>query len=95
MDTDSFITHNKTEDICEGIANDVEKRFDTLSYEVYRPIPKGKSKTLIGLIKDQLGGKNITEFAVLRPKTYSYLMDDGNSDKKVKCNKQVCNKTKT
>ena len=24
----------------------------------------------------------MTEFAALRPKTYSYLMDDGNSDKK-------------
>ena len=24
----------------------------------------------------------MTEFAALRPKTYSYLMDDGNNDKK-------------
>ena len=35
-------------------------------------------------MKDELGGKIITEFAALRPKTYSYLMDDGNSDKKAK-----------
>ena len=26
----------------------------------------------------------MTESAALRPKTYSYLMDDGNSDKKAK-----------
>ena len=33
-------------------------------------------------MKEKLGGKIVTEFAALRPKTYSYLMDDGNSDKK-------------
>ena len=34
-------------------------------------------------MKDALGGKIMTECFVLRPKAYSYLMDDGNSDKKV------------
>ena len=29
----------------------------------------------------ELREKIIKEFAALRPKTYSYLMDDGNSDK--------------
>ena len=35
-------------------------------------------------MNDELGGRIMTEFVALRPKTYYYLMDDGNSDKKVK-----------
>ena len=81
MDTDSFIINIKTECFYEDIGNDVEKRFDTSSYEVNRPLPTGKNKKVIGLMKDELGGKIMTEFAALRPKTYFYLMDDGNRNK--------------
>ena len=88
MDTDSFIINIKTEDFYEGIANDVEKRFDTSNCEVNRPLPTEKNKKVIGLMKDELGGKIMTEFAALRPKTYSYLMDDGDSDKKAKGRKK-------
>ena len=35
-------------------------------------------------MKDELGVKIITEFITLRPKTYSYLTDDGKIDKKAK-----------
>ena len=77
MDTDSFIMNIKTNDFYKDIANDVENRFDTSNYEVNRPLPMGKNKKVIGLMKDELGGKIITEFVTLRPKTYSFLTDDG------------------
>ena len=88
MDTDSFIMNIKTEDFYKDISNDVEKRFDTSNYEVNRPLSTGKNKKVIGLMKDELGGKIITEFVTLRPKTYSYLTDDCKEDKKAKGTKK-------
>ena len=84
MDTDSLITLIKTEDFYEDIADDVEKRFDTSNYEVDRPLPTGKNKKEIRLMKDELEGKIMTEFVALRPKTYAYLTDDCKEDKKAK-----------
>ena len=88
MDTDSFVMNIKTEDFYKNIANDVKKRFETSNYEVDRPLPTGKNKKVIGLMKDELGGKIITEFVTFRPKTYSYLTDDGKEDKKAKGTKK-------
>ena len=88
MDTDSFIIHIKTEDFYKDVANDVEKRFDTSNYEVNRPLPTGKNKNVIGLMKDELGGRIIKKSVTLRPKTYSYLTDDGEEDKKAKGTKK-------
>ena len=84
MDTDSFIMNIKTSDFYKDIAIDVEYKFDTSNYEVDIPLPTGKNKKIIGLMKDELGGKIITEFVTLIPKTYSYLTDDGKEDKKAK-----------
>ena len=88
MDTDSFVMHIKTNDFYKDIASDVENRFDTLNYEVNRTLPTGKNKKVIGLMKDELGGKIITEFVILRSKTYSFLTDDGKEDKKAKGTKK-------
>ena len=60
MDTDSFIIHIKTEDFYKDIADDVEKRSDTSNYGVNRPLPAGKNKKVIRLMKDELGGKIMT-----------------------------------
>ena len=88
MDMDSFIMSIKTNDFYKDIANDVEKRFDTSNYEVNRSLPTGKNKKVIGLMKDVLGGKIIMEFVTLRPKTYSYLINDCKEYKKAKGTKK-------
>ena len=75
MDTDSFIINIKTNDFYKDISNDVENRFDASNYEINRSLPTGKNKKVIGLMKDELGGRIITEFVTLRPKTYSFLTD--------------------
>ena len=74
----SFIIHVKTEDVYEVIADDVEKWFVTSNYDENdkRPLPSGKNKKVIGIFKDELGGKIIKEFVALTVKTYLYLMDD-------------------
>ena len=53
-------------------------------------MPTGKNKNVIGLMKDELGGKIMTEFVVLRRKTCSYLMQNSlsNSDEKAKGTKK-------
>ena len=79
MDTDSFIINVKTKDFVEDIADDVEKLFHISNYECNRPLPTRNNKKLIGLMKDELGGKIMTEFVALRPKTYSYIMADSDT----------------
>ena len=49
-------------------------------------MPTRKNKKVVGLMKDELGGKIITVFVALRPKTY--LIGDSNSDKKAKGTKK-------
>ena len=88
MDTDSFIINIKTNEFYKGISDHVDNRFDTSNYEVKRPLPIGKNKKVIGLMKDELGGEIITEFIALRPKTYSYLTDNDKIDKKAKGTKK-------
>ena len=68
MDTDNFVYEIETEDFYRDIAKDVEKRFDTSGYskDENRSLPIGTSKKVIGLMKDELGGKIMTEFLALR-----------------------------
>ena len=94
MDTDSFIFYVKTEVFYEDIADDVEERFDTSNYKFKRPLPTGKNKKVIEFMKDDPAGDIMTESVALRPKTYSYLNDDGGGEKRAKGTKKCVTKRK-
>ena len=95
MDTDSFVMYIKTEDFYKDIASDVERWFDTSNYDKKdnRPLPISKNKKVIGLFKDELGGKSIVDFSALRAKAYAYKLDDGTEMKKAKGTKKCIVKT--
>ena len=59
-----------------------------------RPLPTCKNKKQLGKFKDELGVRIMTEFVALRPKTYSYLNDDGDVEKKAKGTKKCVTKRK-
>ena len=87
MDTDSFVYEIETEDFYRDIAKDVDKRFhiSECSKDENRPPPIGKNKKVIGLMKDELGGKMMNEIVALRAKMYAYR----NIDKEVEAQKSV------
>ena len=85
-DTDSLMYEIQTEDFYNDISADVENRFDTSDYPKNHPsgIPSGFNKKVIGMFKDEVGGKVIDEFVGLRAKLYSYKMLEGKESKKCK-----------
>ena len=87
MDTDNFIINIKTEDFYKDIDNDVKRWYDTANYDENdkSSLPIGKNKKVIGLFKDELGGKIMTEFIA---KGYAYLREDGSEHKKGKGTKK-------
>ena len=87
MDTHSFIAYIKIDDIYKDTAE-----FDTSNYELDRPLPNETNKKVIGLMKNELDRKFMIKFAGLRPKTYSYLIDDSSEGNKGKRHKKVCHK---
>ena len=90
MDTDSFVIYIKTEDFYRNIAGDVERWFDTSNCDEQdkRSLPIGKNKTVIGLFKDELGGKIMTDFCALRAKAYAYKLDDDAENNRAKGTKK-------
>ena len=84
MDTDSFVYEVETEDFYRDIAKDVGERFDTSGYskDDNRSLPIGKNKKVIGLMKDELGGKIMREFVALRAKMYAYRKKENEVEKK-------------
>ena len=85
-DTDSLAYEIETEDFYEDIKDDVKKLFDTSNYPENHPsgIKAGVNKKVVGMFKDEAGGKIIKEFVGLRAKLYSYKMFEGKEEKKCK-----------
>ena len=73
----------------KDIAKAVGKRFDTSSFGIGRPLPLGKNKKVIALIKDEVGAEIMKDFVGLRAKIYSYLKENIDEDKKAKGTKSV------
>ena len=90
----SFIVYIKADGIYKDIEEDVETRFDTSYYQLERPLPKGKNKKVIGSMKNELCREIMKKFVGLRAKIYTYLIDHGSEDKKVKGTKKCIIKRK-
>ena len=84
-DTDSLMYEIETDDFYQDIKGDVESKFDTSNFVKDHPSGiQGKNKKVIGMMKDEAGGKIIEEFVGLRAKLYSYKMFEGEEEKKCK-----------
>ena len=88
MGTDSFIVYIKTRQLLRHCKRCWSK-FGTSNYELERPLPGEKNKKVIGLMKDEFGGKIMIEFVAFRPKAGSYVIDYTNGNKKGKGTKRV------
>ena len=85
-DTDSLMYHIKTDDFYKDINPDIIDKFDTSDYPPNHKsgILTGVNKKVIGMFKDEAAGKQITHFVGLRPKLYSYKVEDEKDLKKCK-----------
>ena len=84
MDTDSFIFNVKTEDWYKDISNDVQQRFGTSNIQTNIPLKIGVNKKMLGMWKDELAVFPMKKFIGIRPKSYSYLQDNGKIGKRAK-----------
>ena len=57
--------------------------------KINRPSPIGENKKVIGLMKDEWGGKKVKKSVGLRAKTNSYLKENDNEYKKAKETKKI------
>ena len=83
-DTDSLMYHIETEDFYDDIKDDILSKFDTADYPEEHKIYTKENKKVIGKFKDEVAGNQITHFIGLRPKLYSYIVEDGKTEKKCK-----------
>ncbi|XP_073259356.1 uncharacterized protein [Porites lutea] len=85
-DTDSLLYQIHTDDFYKDISYDIKTKFDKSDYPPNHPsgILTGVNKKVIGMFKDEVAGRQITHFVGLRPKLYSFKVEDGSLTKKCK-----------
>ena len=85
-DTDSLMYEITTDDFYKDISKDVKTKFDTSDYppDHESGILTGANKKVIGMFKDEVAGRQITEFVGLRPKLYSFKVEGEKANKKCK-----------
>ena len=76
-DTDSLCYEIKTDDLYKDMQENSE-RFDLSNYPTNHKLFSNKNKKQLFKMKDELGGKIMTEFVGLRSKMYSYQYNDYN-----------------
>ena len=79
----------KMKDVYEDFSKD-KIIFDFSNYSAELKYYNDSNKLVVGEIKDETGGVAIKEFIGLKPKIYSFLVDDSNEHRKAKgINKNV------
>ena len=82
----------KTEDVYEGFCSNKEI-FDFSNYSAESKGYNDSNKLVISKMKDETAGVMIEEFVGLKPKIYSFLVDENSEHKKAKSvNKNVAKK---
>ena len=90
-DANCLMYEIKTEDVYEDFNSDKEK-FDFSNYSTKSKYDDNSNKLVIGKTKDETGGSTIEEFVGLKPKMYSFLVDNSEHKKTKGMNKNaVCN----
>ena len=90
-DTNCLMYEIKTEHVYEDFSSDKEN-FDFSNYSTKSKYYDNSNKLVIGKMKDETGGSTIEEFVGLKPKMYSFLVDNSEHKKTKGMNKNaVCN----
>ena len=78
----------KTEDVWEDFSSN-KNIFDFSNYSSKSKYYDNSNKLAIGNMKDETGGVAIEEFVGLKPKMYSFLIDNGEHKNSNYANKNV------
>ena len=80
IDSDSLIYEIKTEDVSQDFSNNKEV-CDFSNCSTKLNYYDSSNKFVIGKMKDEITGVAIEEFVGLKPRMYSYLVDDNSEHK--------------